>query len=47
VATAALVRLTQLRGRATLMPQLLDRIVAAPAGSTERARIATAWLLAP
>jgi HEAT repeat protein len=47
VATAALVRLTQLGGRAALMPQLLDRIAAAPAGSTERARIALAWLLAP
>lgn len=46
VATAALVRMTELRGRATLTSQLLDRLVAAPAGSTERARIALAWLLA-
>jgi HEAT repeat protein len=46
VATAALVRLTELRGRAALTSQLLDLIAAAPAGSTERARIALAWLLA-
>ena len=46
VATAALVRVTELRGRATLTSQLLDWLVAAPAGSTERARIALAWLLA-
>jgi HEAT repeat protein len=46
VATAALVRLTALHGRAVLTTQLLDRLAAAPAGSTERARIALAWLLA-
>src|SRR6185503_5078178 len=46
VATAALVRLTELRGRAALTSQLLDRIAAAPPGSPERARIALAWLLA-
>jgi HEAT repeat protein len=46
VATAALVRMTELRGRVTLTSQLLDWLVAAPAGSTERARIALAWLLA-
>ncbi|HSR99771.1 MAG TPA: TonB C-terminal domain-containing protein [Kofleriaceae bacterium] len=46
VATAALVRLTELRGRAALTSQLLERLVAAPAGSAERARIALAWLLA-
>jgi HEAT repeat protein len=46
VATAALVRMAELRGRAALTSQLLERLVAAPAGSTERARIALAWLLA-
>jgi HEAT repeat protein len=46
VATAALVRLTELRGRAALTSPLLERIAAAPAGSPERARIALAWLLA-
>ena len=46
VATAALVRLTELRGRAALTSQLLERIAGAPAGSPERARIALAWLLA-
>jgi len=47
VATAALVRLAALHGRAALTSQLLERLAAAPAGSTERARIALAWLLAP
>jgi HEAT repeat protein len=46
VATAALVRLATLHGRAALTSQLLDQLAAAPAGSTERARIALAWLLA-
>jgi len=46
VATAALVRLTALHGRAAVTSQLLDRLAAAPAGSIERARIALAWLLA-
>jgi HEAT repeat protein len=46
VATAALVRLAALHGRAALTPQLLERLAAAPAGSTERSRIALAWLLA-
>lgn len=46
VATAALVRLTALHGRAAVSSPLLDRLAAAPAGSPERARIALAWLLA-
>jgi len=46
VATAALVRLTALHGRAAVTSQLLDRLAVAPAGSIERARIALAWLLA-
>jgi hypothetical protein len=46
VASAALVRLTALRGRAALTSQLLEELAAAPAGSSERARIALAWLLA-
>jgi len=46
VATAALVRLTALHGRAAVTSQLLDRLAAAPVGSTERVRIALAWLLA-
>jgi HEAT repeat protein len=46
VATAALVRLTALQGRQAATSQLLDRLAAAPPGSTERARIALAWLLA-
>jgi hypothetical protein len=46
VATAALVHLTALHGRAGLTSQLVDQLAAAPAGSTERARIALAWLLA-
>jgi len=47
VATAALVRLAGLQGRAALTAPLLERLAAAPAGSPERARIALAWLLAP
>jgi len=46
VASAALVRLTALHGRAALTSQLLEQLAAAPAGSSERARIALAWLLA-
>jgi len=46
VASAALVRLAALHGRSVLTSQLLDRLATAPAGSTERARIALAWLLA-
>jgi len=46
VATAALVHLTALHGRAGRTSQLVDQLAAAPAGSTERARIALAWLLA-
>jgi HEAT repeat protein len=46
VATAALVRLSALRGRAAVTSQLLDRLAEAPAASPERARIALAWLLA-
>jgi HEAT repeat protein len=46
VATAALVRLTGLHGRAALTTQLLGQLAAAPSGSIERARIALAWLLA-
>jgi len=46
VASAALVRLTALHGRAALTSQLLEQLAAAPAGSRERARIALAWLLA-
>ena len=46
VATAALVRLAALQGRAAVTARLLEQLAAAPAGSTERARIALAWLLA-
>ena len=46
VASAALVRLTALHGRAALTAQLLEQLAAAPSGSLERARIALAWLLA-
>jgi HEAT repeat protein len=46
VATAALIRLTALRGRSAATSQLLDRLADAPAASPERARIALAWLLA-
>jgi len=46
VATAALVRLTALRGRPAATALLLDRLAEAPAASAERARIALAWLLA-
>jgi hypothetical protein len=47
VASAALVRLTALRGRAAQTQPLLDQLAAAPTGSLERVRIALAWLLAP
>ena len=46
VATAALIRLTALRGRAAATAPLLDRLAEAPPASPERARIALAWLLA-
>jgi HEAT repeat protein len=46
VATAALIRLTALRGRTAMTSVLLDRLAEAPAASPERARIALAWLLA-
>lgn len=46
VATAALIRLTALRGRAAATSQLLDRLAEAPPAGPERARIALAWLLA-
>ena len=46
VATAALIRLTVLRGRAGATTALLDRLADAPPASSERARIALAWLLA-
>ena len=46
VATAALIRLTALRGRAAATSPLLDRLAEAPPASPERARIALAWLLA-
>jgi hypothetical protein len=47
VATAALVRLVGLQGRAAVTPRLLDQLAAAPPGSMARVRIALAWLLAP
>jgi hypothetical protein len=47
VATAALVRLTALRGRTVATPDLLARLAEAPPASLERVRIALAWLLAP
>jgi HEAT repeat protein len=46
VATAALVRLTTLRGRTAATPDLLARLAEAPPASLERVRIALAWLLA-
>jgi HEAT repeat protein len=46
VALAALVQLASVRGRAAMTAPLLGQLVAAPAGSAERARIALAWLLA-
>jgi HEAT repeat protein len=46
VATAALIRLTALRGSAAMTAPLLERIADAPPASPERARIALAWLLA-
>jgi len=47
VATAALIRMTALRGRAAATPELLVRLAEAPPAGPERARIALAWLLAP
>jgi HEAT repeat protein len=46
VARAALVQLAAARGRAAMTAPLLRQLVAAPAASAERARIALAWLLA-
>jgi hypothetical protein len=46
VATAALIRLTAVRGSAAMTGQLLDRLAEAPPASPERTRIALAWLLA-
>ena len=46
VATAALVRYAQRRGRAAITTQLLERLAAATPRSLERVRIARAWLLA-
>jgi HEAT repeat protein len=46
VATAALIRLTALRGRAAATAPMLGRLADAPPASPERARIALAWLLA-
>jgi hypothetical protein len=46
VATAALVRLTTLRGRTAATPDLLARLAEAAPASLERVRIALAWLLA-
>ncbi len=46
VATAALVRLANRRGRAAITGQLLASLGAAPSGAPARVRIALAWLLA-
>lgn len=46
VATAALVRLVNRRGRAAITGQLLASLGAAPSGAPARVRIALAWLLA-
>jgi hypothetical protein len=46
VATAALVRYAQRRGRAAITTKLLERLAAATPRSLERVRIARAWLLA-
>jgi hypothetical protein len=46
VATAALVRLASLRGRATMTTPLLVRLAGGGTGSAERVRTALAWLLA-
>lgn len=46
VASAALVRISQLRGRAVMTDPLLVRVAAASPGSAGRVRTALAWLLA-
>jgi hypothetical protein len=46
VRTEALVQLAGRRGRAAIEASLLDRLAQAPAASTERVRVALAWLLA-
>ncbi|HEV7555153.1 MAG TPA: HEAT repeat domain-containing protein, partial [Kofleriaceae bacterium] len=46
VATAALVRLASLRGRAAMTEALLVRLASGSPGSSERVRTALAWLLA-
>ena len=46
VRTEALVQLVGRRGRTAVETGLLDRLVQAPAASTERVRVALAWLLA-
>jgi HEAT repeat protein len=47
VATAALVRLATVRGRAAMTQPLLVRLAGGSPGSSERVRTALAWLLAP
>ncbi|MBA3455235.1 MAG: hypothetical protein H0T42_19245 [Deltaproteobacteria bacterium] len=46
VATAAVVQLASIRGRAAIATTLLTRLAASPAGSAERVRIALGFLLA-
>lgn len=46
VASAALLRLAERRGRGAMTGELLDQLAQASAGSPERVRIALAWLLA-
>lgn len=46
VRTEATVQLAMRRGRAAATDPLLDRMIAAPAGSSEHVRAALAWLLA-
>ena len=46
VAMAATIALAGRQGRAAATPHLLDQLAANPPGSTERVRIALAWLLA-
>jgi len=46
VASAALVRIARLRGRAAMTDRLLVRVAGASPGSGERVRAALAWLLA-
>ncbi|HEY4058561.1 MAG TPA: hypothetical protein VGM39_18235, partial [Kofleriaceae bacterium] len=46
-ASAALIRLAQLRGRAASTRDLMTALAKAPPASADRVRIALAWLLAP